>query len=158
MPRRPQRRQQRVGIKPKSRASTAIMRGVRSRNTAPEVTLRRHLRSAGFRGYRLHWPVAGRPDVCYPGRRIAIFVHGCFWHGCDKCGKQRPRYNAEFWAAKLQENRARDASSYQKLHEADWTVFVVWECDIAHDTKTAIAPILNALRATEGADSRLPCR
>ena len=84
-----------------------IMAAVHSRgNTTTELPLARLLWAAGFRGYRKHWPVAGKPDFAWPGRRVAVFVDGCFWHGC-RC-KYLPRTNTEFWRDKIETNKRRD--------------------------------------------------
>src|ERR1035441_10810050 len=86
-----------------------MMSAVRSRgNRSTEVALGIILRRAGLVGYRKHWPVDGRPDFAWPGLKIAVFVDGCFWHGCRKC-KTVPSSNAEFWSTKLDANRRRDS-------------------------------------------------
>ena len=107
-----------------------IMRRVRGRDTGPEIAVRRLLRAAGLTGYRLHRrDLPGRPDVAFIGRRAAIFVHGCFWHGHD-CprGARVPEANAAYWSAKLARNRARDAAALAALAAAGWRVLLVWEC------------------------------
>lgn len=112
-----------------SEAVRHSMQGNRSKNTKPELLVRRHLREVGLTGYRLQWKgAAGRPDIAFPGRKVAIFVHGCFWHRCPYCNPSRPRSNAEFWNAKFRRNQERDARDAQALVEAGWTVIVVWEC------------------------------
>ena len=108
---------------------SAIMRAVRSRDTAPELAVRRILRTAGI-GYRLGGcGLPGRPDLVMQGRRVVVFVHGCFWHGCD-CprGARRPKANADYWMAKIGRNRTRDAAAHLALQRAGWRVIVVWEC------------------------------
>jgi len=119
------------------------MRANRARDTGPERTLRRALRRAGHPGYRLNWRAApGRPDVAYPGRRIAVFVHGCFWHHCPRCQMGLPRSNQGFWARKFELNQARDARNRAELEGRGWRVHEVWECDIRDrlaDVVTAIA-------------------
>jgi DNA mismatch endonuclease, patch repair protein len=107
------------------------MRRVRGRDTGPEMTVRQALTRLGAR-YRLHrkdLPVA--PDVVLAGRRLAIFVHGCFWHGHD-CprGARVPKANRDYWTAKVARNRARDARNGAALTEAGWRVEVVWECEL----------------------------
>lgn len=114
-----------------SEATRRSMQGNRSANTKPELVVRHYLREAGLRGYRVQWRVAkglGRPDVAFPGRRVAIFVHGCFWHRCPYCHPSQPRSNVEFWEAKFRRNRERDERDQQALLAAGWTVIVVWEC------------------------------
>lgn len=70
----------------------------------------------------------GRPDIAYVGLRVAVFVHGCFWHGCTYCKAGRPKTNASFWNAKLDRNKERDARKAKELRKAGWYVITVWEC------------------------------
>ena len=107
-----------------------IMAAVRSRgNTTTELPLARILWAEGLRGYRKHWPVAGKPDFAWPGRKVAIFVDGCFWHGCPKC-KYPPRTNTEFWIDKIQTNHARDRRVVKRLRREGWKVLRIWECSV----------------------------
>jgi len=108
---------------------SAVMRRVRGRDTGPELAVRRILRAAGI-GYRLGGGgLPGRPDLVMKGRRTAVFVHGCFWHGhdCPRGGRQ-PKANAAYWTAKIDRNRARDAAARAALETAGWRVVTVWEC------------------------------
>ena len=110
---------------------SAVMRRVKSRDTAPELAVRRLLRAAGI-GYRLGGcGLPGRPDVVMKGRRVALFVHGCFWHGhhCPR-GARQPKANADYWLSKIERNRTRDAANLARLHEAGWRALVVWECEL----------------------------
>ena len=98
------------------------MARVRSKDTAPELAVRRALHARGFR-YRLHRrDLPGSPDVILPRHRLALFVHGCFWHGCLACdrGLRRPKSNIQFWETKLAENRARDARNVSALEGPGW--------------------------------------
>lgn len=105
------------------------MQANRSENTKPELKVRAALRAAGLPGYRLHWKAAaGRPDICYPGRKVAIFVNGCYWHRCPYCALPDPKSNVEFWHAKFERNRARDRRDHEQLVAEGWTVVVIWEC------------------------------
>lgn len=107
------------------------MRANRPRNTGPERRLREALRAAGLGGYRLNWRKApGRPDIAYPGRRLAIFVHGCYWHHCPRCYPNLPKSNPDFWARKFDLNRERDARKRRDLELVGWAVIEAWECDI----------------------------
>lgn len=118
-----------------SEAVSRSMRGNRGRNTGPELELRRLLREAGYPGYRLHWKRApGRPDIAYPGRKVAIFVNGCFWHRCPRCQLAEPKAHSEFWKRKFDLNQERDARKTRELEEAGWTVVTVWECELREDT------------------------
>jgi DNA mismatch endonuclease, patch repair protein len=109
-----------------------MMAGIRSKNTAPELLLRRHLFAAGFR-FRLHVRgMPGRPDLVFPRFRSAVFVHGCFWHQHQGCRyATTPASNAEFWKRKFADNRARDARSIAELISHDWRVLTVWECELS---------------------------
>lgn len=112
-----------------SEATRHSMQGNRSKNTKPELLVRSGLRAAGLTGYRLQWKREfGRPDVAFPGRRVAIFVHGCFWHRCPYCRPSTPRSNVDFWEAKFARNRERDERHTGELLDQGWTVIVVWEC------------------------------
>jgi DNA mismatch endonuclease (patch repair protein) len=107
------------------------MQGNKSTNTRPELLVRSLLREAGFPGYRLHWKKApGKPDIAYPGRKIAIFVHGCFWHRCPLCRPPMPRSHPEYWAEKFRRNVERDRRKVAALQAAGWRVIVVWECEL----------------------------
>ena len=99
----------------------------RGRDTSPELLLRSELRRAGLRGYRTNLRVAGvRPDVVYTRSRLAIFVHGCFWHRCPICAYPLPRANREFWASKFRRNRLRDRQKRRLLESEGWRVEEVW--------------------------------
>lgn len=131
---------------PSSPAVRAAMRANRARDTSPERALRKALRQAGFPGYRLNWRGAiGRPDIAYPGRRVAVFVHGCFWHHCPRCYPNLPRTNQAFWARKFELNRERDARKVRQLRDLGWTALEVWECDVATDAASVAARIGAAL-------------
>lgn len=107
------------------------MQGNKRANTKPEMLVRQRLRQAGLTGYRLQWSkVPGRPDIAFPGRKIAIFVNGCFWHRCPHCSPSVPKRNVEFWEAKFARNVARDAKAQAELAEAGWTSIVIWECEL----------------------------
>ena len=116
-----------------SEATRHVMQANKSKNTKPELKVRAALRAAGLPGYRLHWKAApGKPDICYPGRKVAIFVNGCFWHmheGCPKATRV-PKSNVEFWTAKLLRNHERDARQRAELEADGWKVIVVWECEL----------------------------
>lgn len=110
---------------------SATMRAVKSRDTSPELKVRAMLRKIAP-GYRLHRKdVPGNPDIAYIGRRQAIFVHGCFWHGHDCArGARMPKANAQYWRAKISRNVARDAAHQEKLAALGWRALVVWECEL----------------------------
>ena len=110
---------------------SAVMRRVKGRDTGPEMTIRKLLTRLGAR-YRLHRAdLPGRPDIVLPGRRLAILVHGCFWHGhaCAR-GARVPKQNAAYWTAKIDRNRTRDSVNLAALTTAGWRVETVWECEM----------------------------
>jgi DNA mismatch endonuclease (patch repair protein) len=110
---------------------SAVMRAVKGKGTSAELAVRRLVWSLGGR-YRLNRAdLPGKPDIVLPGRRLAIFVHGCFWHGHD-CprGARVPKANRDYWTAKVARNRARDAKAREALGAACWRVETVWECEL----------------------------
>ena len=108
-----------------------IMRAVKTRDTGPELIVRRLLHSLGYR-YRLHRKdLPGKPDVAFLSRRKAIFVHGCFWHG-HGCSKGRlPKSRLDYWKPKLNGNRERDGRKEEELRAMRWRVLVIWQCETA---------------------------
>jgi DNA mismatch endonuclease (patch repair protein) len=110
---------------------SAVMRRVKSRDTAPERQVRRLVWGLGGR-FRLHRAdLPGKPDLVLAGRRLAIFVHGCFWHGHDCArGARVPKANRDYWTAKVARNRARDIAGRGALEALGWRVETIWECEL----------------------------
>lgn len=107
-----------------------LMSRVRSKNTKPELLVRRLVHGMGFR-YRLHIrSLAGTPDMVFRKLKKAIFVHGCFWHGHSCPRGSVPSTNTDFWTQKIAANRNRDRRSEMKLHAEGWSVLIVWECEL----------------------------
>jgi DNA mismatch endonuclease (patch repair protein) len=108
-----------------------MMAAVKSRDTKPEIEVRKALHALGFR-YRVHAKVGNaRPDVVLPKHRAAVFVHGCFWHAHNGCRHARmPASNVGFWREKMGRNVARDARNLRELGDGGWRVAVVWECGV----------------------------
>lgn len=110
------------------------MSRVRSKDTKPELFVRRLLFSMGYR-YRLHLrSVPGNPDIVFSRRKRAIFVHGCFWHrhkGCPNC--RLPKSRLDFWKPKLEGNKRRDVQKQRELGNAGWQFLVIWECELNDD-------------------------
>jgi DNA mismatch endonuclease (patch repair protein) len=115
-------------IQPSSPEASQRMAKVRQSGTAAEIALRRELYKIGLR-YRVGYEVLKKPrrvaDVAFPGRKIAIFVDGCFWHGCPEHATW-PKMNAEFWRRKIEANRQRDADTNERLRVLGWTVLRFW--------------------------------
>jgi len=121
------------------------MSKVRSKNTSPELKVRKLVFSLGYR-YRLHGKnLPGKPDLVFPSRKKAIFVHGCFWHyhGCKK--GQLPKSRLDYWLPKLLANRKRDAANISALTHLGWQALVVWQCEIkdVEELKETIIKFLN---------------
>lgn len=108
-----------------------IMSSVKQRHTKPEMIVRSLLHQLGYR-FRLHRKdLPGSPDIVLPKFRTAIFVHGCFWHQHENCGKsRRPSSNQDYWNTKLDENITRDKRKEKELSKLGWRVATVWQCEI----------------------------
>jgi DNA mismatch endonuclease (patch repair protein) len=110
---------------------SAVMAQVKGKDTSPELAVRKALTRLGAR-YRLHRKdLPGKPDIVMPGRKLALFVHGCFWHGHDCArGARVPKQNRDYWVGKVARNRARDTANGQALAALGWRVETIWECDL----------------------------
>jgi len=113
---------------------------IRSKDTSPELALRRALHALGLR-YRLHNKhLPGKPDIVFPRRKLAVFVHGCFWHRHDNCKvATMPKSNTAFWQEKFDRNVARDQRSCEQLKVLGWRVEIAWECELGHKDVTCVA-------------------
>ena len=121
-----------------------VMSRNKARNTKPELNLRRSLYADGVRGYRLNWKKApGTPDIAFPGKKIAIFINGCYWHRCPHCELPLPKTNKEFWKEKFDKNIKRDIKKEKELLDLGWIVLVFWECKI----KTNMKDCTNKIKA-----------
>lgn len=127
-----------------------IMSRVRSRDTKPELRLRSRLHGHGLR-YVIHdRRLPGSPDVSFPSRRLAIFVHGCFWHGHSGCKKaSMPATRSQFWSAKIERNKLRDERVRSELTALGWAVRVVWECSITTESLDALAREIKMIPAAD---------
>ena len=113
-----------------------VMASVKGRDTKPELKIRRLLHGLGAR-FRLHRKdLPGAPDIVLPGRRLAIFVHGCFWHGHDCArGARLPKANRPYWEAKIGRNRTRDTAAQGALSAQGWRVETIWECEMKDEER-----------------------
>ncbi len=115
-----------VAVPDEKRSRT--MRAVRATgNASTEIRMVALLKEAGLKGWRRHLPLPGRPDFAWPTARVALFVDGCFWHGCPYCAKAMPKTNAEYWVNKVTRNVARDSRVTRELRARGWSVLRVWE-------------------------------
>jgi len=133
---------------PKTEHVSRVMSANKSKDTRPELSLRKLLWRMNVRGYRLHTKsVPGRPDITFARMKLAVLVHGCFWHRCPKCALPLPKSNTAFWKAKFERNKARDTRKERELKEAGWKVLTIWECEIRKDSKKAANKVIRALKA-----------
>jgi DNA mismatch endonuclease (patch repair protein) len=112
---------------------SANMSRIRSRDTSPEMLVRRLVHGMGYR-FRLHsQDLPGRPDLIFPGRQKVIFVHGCFWHSHGRCGIAHvPKSNLAYWLPKLERTKRRDAANLKTLRGLGWQVLTIWECQLGN--------------------------
>ncbi len=134
------------------RQRSHCMSRIRGKNTKPELILRRALWSAGLR-YRLHHGATGRPDIAFPGPRVAVFCDGCFWHGCPEHSVS-PKTNASFWKTKIGKNRARDERVAAALRDEGWTVIRFWEHDIKNNPEKLAGRVKRIVGKTVGRGHR----
>jgi DNA mismatch endonuclease (patch repair protein) len=135
-----------------------MMSGIHSKNTRPEMAVRKYLHAQGFR-YRLHARgLPGSPDLVLPKCRVAIFVHGCFWHRHAGCRyATTPATNAERWATKFRANTERDARNDAALRAAGWRVIVVWECELKRDPLERLRRLVDEIMETGSPGSAVGC-
>src|SRR5262245_39696516 len=110
-----------------------VMSRIRKRNTKAEVLLRKRLWADGLRGYRTHAALPGSPDVVWTRGRLAVFVDGCFWHGCPSCRIPKPASRREYWGPKLRRNRLRDRRVDRELRQLGWHIVRIWEHEVRRD-------------------------
>ena len=129
------------------------MSAQRSQDTAPELAIRRLLHAMGLR-YRVHRPplpgLRRKADIVFPRARVAVFVDGCFWHGCPEHGRRRHAVNEWYWPEKIARNQRRDADTDARLHEAGWTVVRIWEHEPASDAAQRVAMAVRAAEPGRG--------
>lgn len=122
------------------------MAAIKGRDTKPEIIVRRGLHTRGLR-FRLHRKdLPGCPDLVFPRKRVALFVHGCFWHAHRNCRYFKlPETNTNRWRLKLEANRLRDAANEEALRRAGWTVIVIWECELRGKAQVQVAHLLDEI-------------
>lgn len=132
---------------PEKPLTSKVMRANKAKDTKPEVLLRKALRELGLVGYRLHYKkVPGRPDIAFVGKKLAIFVNGCFWHRCPYCDLPLPKSNTDWWNEKFERNIKRDQIKVEELERSGWKVLVVWECEIKTQLNDKVKLIENKLK------------
>jgi DNA mismatch endonuclease (patch repair protein) len=122
-----------------------VMAKIRSKNTKPEILLRKLLWNQGYRGYRIHNnDLPGKPDIIFKTQKIAIFIDGCFWHKCP-VDFQEPQSNKKYWTKKIRSNVERDKKVNEQLQSDGWTVIRIWEHEIRKDPEKALSQIIYLL-------------
>jgi DNA mismatch endonuclease (patch repair protein) len=131
-----------------------MMSGIRSKDTKPEMIIRKGLHARGFR-YRLHVRgLPGKPDLVFRKHNAVIFVHGCFWHGHSCHLFKQPKSRTHFWAPKIEANRRRDAVAYKRLRGDGWRVAEVWECATKGKTRLAGEALVDRLSHWLGSEHK----
>ena len=128
-----------------SLAVRATMQGNRSSNTRPELLLQETLINMGLDWFHLESGLQGSPDIVFEPERIAVFVHGCYWHRCPYCAPNFPSTNRHYWSAKFARNRARDRRVLRELRGDGWDVIVVWECKLRKNPRRQASRVANSL-------------
>lgn len=128
---------------PTRRRNMQAIRSVNNRST--ELRIRAYLVRLGVSGWKLHWGLLpGRPDFFFLAERVVVFVDGCFWHCCPRCGHV-PKTNTAYWSTKLRRNRARDHAVTVQLRSAGFRVLRFWECDVKQNAKACVGLIIREL-------------
>ena len=122
------------------------MIGNRSANTYPERVMREALKSLNIGHFTTHAAAPGTPDIAYETERVAVFVHGCYWHRCPYCSPNYPSSNQIYWSAKFERNKVRDRRVVGRLREAGWQVVIIWECILLKDPRRQARRINSWLR------------
>lgn len=136
----------RLGPPHHGRTISDLMKRVKRKDTSLEMAVRCALYKNGIRGYRVNFEkLPGKPDIVFIKYRIAIFVHGCFWHSCSICNKSITKQNSSFWENKMKKNVNRDEKVTTLLQNLGYNVLVIWEHDVKNDLNLVIRSILSSL-------------
>lgn len=129
------------------------MSQIKGKDTAPEIVIRRLLYSNGIRGYRIHYPLPGKPDIVFIRKRLIVFIDGCFWHKCPECFTI-PQTRTEFWLDKLNKNVERDRKVNKKLTDDGWNVLRFWEHEVRENPEEIVRKILSELKNSKISDTK----
>ena len=136
--------------KPKSLVVSRVMSANRAKHTRTEKSFRKALRDMKLGHYKLYSKkISGRPDVVFMRAKLAVFVHGCYWHHCPKCDFPIPKHNRLFWKAKFERNRERDARKIRELRRAGWRALVIWEHEVKKNAARAALKVKRKLDALQ---------
>jgi len=121
------------------------MSQIKGKNTSPEIIIRKLLYSKGIRGYRIHYPLIGKPDIVFIKRRLVVFIDGCYWHKCPECFTI-PQTRTEFWLEKINKNVARDNKINHQLVNEGWKVLRFWEHDVRKNPEEIVDTIISGIK------------
>ena len=142
---------------PEKEVTSKIMSSIKGKDTKPEMVVRKNLWALGIRGYRLHWKKApGKPDIAFPGKKLAIFINGCFWHRCPFCNIHIPKSHTDYWKNKFTQNVLRDMKHIEELSINGWGYFILWECQINNEIDRSINETVKFIN-TSNATSEYVC-
>lgn len=131
---------------PKNEVVSRIMSSIKAKNTGPEIEVRKNLREVGIRGFKVNYDrIPGKPDIAFTNQKIAVFIHGCYWHRCPYCKLSTPKTNTAFWEDKFLRNKTRDRKKRQQLQKMEWTVITLWECQIKKHIQKQISKIARTI-------------
>ena len=125
-------------------ARSRNMAKIKAKNTKPELSIRKLLYSRNYR-YRIHTSLPGKPDIVFPKHRIAVFIHGCYWHGHGCKVDHVSRSNTEFWSNKITKNKQRDKKVKNQLSSDGWRVMTIWECYVRKSPERACTKLFKLL-------------
>ncbi|KKQ91294.1 MAG: mismatch (G:T) repair endonuclease protein [Candidatus Woesebacteria bacterium GW2011_GWB1_39_10] len=135
---------------PKNPIVSRVMGANKAKDTKLELKIQKALRSLKIKSYKLHPSnIPGRPDIVFLKKKLAIFLHGCFWHRCPKCDLTLPKTNRAFWKKKFTRNQERDKRKLRELKRAGWKTLVIWEHEIKKDPARATQRVLKLLRSSQ---------
>lgn len=131
---------------PKSESVSRVMSANKGKDTGIELRVRKALMDAAVNGYATHPKnVPGKPDIVFSIDKIAVFIHGCYWHRCPKCNLPLPKTHKRFWREKFERNQTRDKLKVSELRKTGWKVLTVWECEVKKDVEQVVRKITKAL-------------
>lgn len=126
------------------------MSKIKGKNTSPEIIIRKLLYSKGIRGYRIHYPLTGKPDIVFIKKRLVVFIDGCYWHKCPVCFTI-PQTRTEFWLEKINKNVARDNKINSQLANEGWQVLRFWEHDVRKNPEKIVETIKSQINESTSA-------
>lgn len=136
--------------RPTSSTTSKVMSANKARNTSIELLLRKELRSHRIINYRLHGKgLPGRPDIVFPSTKLAVFIHGCFWHRCKRCNLTIPKSNRDFWTNKFTRNEERDKRIKRKLNKMGWGTITIWEHELKKEPGKAARKVERKLHSLQ---------